>query len=212
MSKRPPLLQVVRAQITPWDALLADEALSVLQTTPDEGEIAEQCAHLACHTLECLLTFTGYSIHDFDSASDCHHARTGGVPEMTSCPPYVVALLQIRAGALAVAEQIEDEIPVSAGLVAELVGDLERMEAVLASRDYLNSELAAIVAQERSARAETMATAREGREERDWSPVQRLVEELLAAGKDERSLAGIVEQRLGIPQRTFRRWRRKTAT
>lgn len=213
MSKRPPLLQVVRAQITPWDALLADEALSVLQTTPDEGQIAEQCAHLACHTLECLLTFTGYSIHDFDSASDCHHARTGGVPETTSCPPYVAALLQIRAGALAVAEQIEDEIPLSPGLVAELVGDLERMEAVLASREYLNSELAAVVAQERSARAETMATAREARPEtHPWEAVEKLVEELLAAGKDERSLAGIVENRLGIPQRTFRRWRRKTAT
>jgi len=213
MSKRPPLLGVVQAQITPWDAMLAGDALCVLETTPDEGQIAEQCAHLARHTLDCLLTFTGYSIHDFDSASDCHHARTGGVPETTSCPPYVVSLLQIRAGALAVAEQIEDEIPISPGLVGELVADLERMESVLASRDYLNSELAALIAAERAARAEKMEIARSAPREDalPWGAVAQLVEELRAAGKAERELAGIVEKRLGVPARRFREWRKKAA-
>lgn len=213
MSKHPPLLQVVRAQITPWDALLADLALEVLETEPDESAIAEQCARLAQHSLECLLTFTGYSIHDFDSVSDCLHARTGGVPEATSCPPYVVALLHIRAGALAVAEQIEDDVPVSPKLVAELVADLGQMEAVLASRDYLNSELAALIAAEQSARAEKMAIARAA--PRDdvypWETVARLIVELRAAGKTERELAGIVEKRLGVPARRFREWRKKAA-
>ncbi|WP_145153023.1 hypothetical protein [Pseudomonas oryzihabitans] len=213
MIKRPSPLQVVRAQITPWDALLADLALEVLETDPEESAIAEQCARLAQHSLECLLTFTGYSIHDFESTSDCYHARTSGVPETTSCPPYVASLLEIRAGALAVAEQIEDDVPVSQKLVAELANDLKRMETVLSSREYLNSDLAAVVALERAARADRMATARDARPEaHPWETVERLVEELLAAGKDERSLAGIVHQRLGIPQRTFRRWRKKAAT
>jgi len=213
MSKRPSPLQVVRAQIIPWDALLAELALEVLEIDPDENAIAEQCARLAQHSLECLLTFTGYSIHDFDSTSDCHHARTGGVPGTTSCPPYVEALLQIRAGALAVAEQIEDDLPVSPKLVAELTNDLKRMETILTSREYLNSELAAVVALESAARADKMAIARGARPEtHPWETVEKLVEELLAAGKDERSLAGIVHQRLGIPQRTFRRWRKKAAT
>lgn len=213
MSKPPPMLQVVESFITPWDALLADIALDVLETNPDEGEIAEQCAHLARHTLECLVSFVKeVNAADFESVSDCIHAKNGGLPK-EDCPAYIDALLDIRAGALSVVEQIEDDIPVSPKRVADLVNDLKRMEAFLASREYLNSKLAALVAQERAARSRKMATAREARPEtHPWEAVEKLVDELLAAGKDERSLAGIVEKRLGIPQRTFRRWRRKTAT
>lgn len=66
---------------------------------------------------------------------------------------------------------------------------------------------------ENRARIEQMGKARRHRQQKhDWDAVMRLEAELLAAGKSERDLAGIIETRLGVPKTTYREWRRSRKT
>lgn len=68
--------------------------------------------------------------------------------------------------------------------------------------------------QEKSARnSKKMAKAREGRTPRhDWVAVAKTEVELEQAGRSSRDFAAIIEQRHGIPQTTYREWRRRKTT
>lgn len=89
---------------------------------------------------------------------------------------------------------------------------LEHMLTIQRSEQYI-LPLARHAESVKKKRRKILSQARKHRvPAHDWEAVAKLEASLLAAGKATRSLAGIIESRLGVPKTTYRAWRKRKAT
>lgn len=228
--KKPDLLPIIEAQISQWDCGLSGRArdflLNLIMAAGQTGaplDIAAlkmPCQDITRMTRTCLTAFTDYHEDDFESVSDCLQMKSI-IPQQTTSPQYVEALLDVLAASLFTLSHIEDgNAELATNEASDLALHLRALDQVIESRSCLERDMLAIAQAEKNARAETasrhkkkMQVARAERtSSHDWAAVAKLEADLLEAGRSERNLAGIIESRLGIPQTTYREWRKRKPT
>jgi hypothetical protein len=225
--EKPGILPIVEAQITQWDCWASERAREFLssvvglighpgQLNHPAAMLELPCQDLAAMALESLTKATGYSVDYFETISDCLHmdSPVSGF----HLPQYVSALLAVRASCLCVLNHLEDAALFdSLGHVAcavdetrELIERLAVLETVVEARHLVEKDLYRTVQAIKSESASRMEKARANRPEKhNWLEVEKIERQLLAAGKSERDLAGIIHARTGIPPSTYRAWRKK---
>ncbi|MCJ8168365.1 hypothetical protein [Atopomonas sediminilitoris] len=223
------ILRTIESQITQWDCYMGNRAIDHFRATLDHASVTRRpidiamieppCQDLAALARDCLVKFTGYSAEDFEDVSDCLHMRD--ISQDTTAPEYVKALLEVLASCLFILDLIENgPIDLIGETVIALTRELEALGRIIESRHSLEKDLLAKISAEKSIRAETkkgqeqrMRHARAQRAPRhDWKAVDELTAELVAGGKSERELAAIIHRRLGIPESSYRDWRRRKTT
>jgi hypothetical protein len=228
--RKPDLLQIIEAQISQWDCGISGRArdflLNLIMASSQTGNPVDIAAlQMPCQDITrmakvCLAAFTNYHEDDFESVSDCLQMKSI-IPKHTTSPQYVEALFDVLASSLFTTSHIEDgSADLASNEAGELARHLEALDQVIESRSCLERDMLVAAQAEKNARAETSSRHRKkmqvARAERtsnhDWAAVAKLEADLLAAGKPERNLAGIIEKRLGIPQNTYRDWRRRKTT
>lgn len=224
--KKPSLLPLVESQISLWDAGLGERVIELVddvfltaETIKRPVEIerfrmpAEDMAEMAVSS---LVPVTGYSADYFECVSDCLHMKSAA--SNTPSKDYVEKLLDVRASALALLQNLDDAVDLpksgyadcAANEARELVIRIGSLNAVIESRRGLESDLHRAVKQTRRANQAKMEKARSERQPKyDWEAVAKMVSDLRAAGHSERDLSGLIQKRLGVPPSRYREWRKK---
>lgn len=229
MSQRD-LLDLVAAQVSPWDSNLAGRSILAMEGLAERlvrSELSHRtveavgavCTELADMARHCLVLSTGFEPEDFETISDCLHAKDS-LPPTSQGESYSRVLIDVLSSCLFVRQCLEDGDGPSPAEAYTLVAHIERLEVILESREVVEAELQELVEGEREVRQAkiarhqaTMQKARDGRAPRhDWAAVAKTERELEQAGRSQRDFAAIIEQRHGIPPTTYREWRRRKAT